>query len=83
MTYVGDRESRTVIREHEFSFVEGAVKGGPKASKVRTQENLKFHVLLTSYECINMDKVRLLSRIHKTYNNLGYIVFDRMGCSCC
>ena len=26
VTYVGDRDSRMVIREHEFSFVEGAVK---------------------------------------------------------
>ncbi|VDM73333.1 unnamed protein product, partial [Strongylus vulgaris] len=56
VTYVGDRDSRMVIREHEFSFVEGAVKGGPKASRMRSQENMKFHVLLTSYECINMDK---------------------------
>ncbi|VDK59428.1 unnamed protein product [Cylicostephanus goldi] len=50
-----------VIREHEFSFVEGAVKGGPKASRMRSQENMKFHVLLTSYECINMDKAILSS----------------------
>ncbi|EYC35781.1 hypothetical protein Y032_0985g3291 [Ancylostoma ceylanicum] len=61
VTYVGDRDSRMVIREHEFSFVEGAVKGGPKASRMRSQENMKFHVLLTSYECINMDKAILSS----------------------
>uniref|UniRef100_A0A0K0CZG6 PHD-type domain-containing protein n=1 Tax=Angiostrongylus cantonensis TaxID=6313 RepID=A0A0K0CZG6_ANGCA len=61
VTYVGDRDSRMVIREHEFSFVEGAVKGGPKASRIRSQENMKFHVLLTSYECINMDKAILSS----------------------
>uniref|UniRef100_A0A8R1HU68 Uncharacterized protein n=1 Tax=Caenorhabditis japonica TaxID=281687 RepID=A0A8R1HU68_CAEJA len=61
VTYVGDRDSRQVIREHEFSFVDGAVKGGPKASKLKTQENMKFHVLLTSYECINMDKAILSS----------------------
>ncbi|CAI5442254.1 unnamed protein product [Caenorhabditis angaria] len=59
VTYTGDRESRVVIREHEFSFVEGAVKGGTKVSKIRSQDNLKFHVLLTSYECINMDKAIL------------------------
>uniref|UniRef100_A0A8R1I745 Uncharacterized protein n=1 Tax=Caenorhabditis japonica TaxID=281687 RepID=A0A8R1I745_CAEJA len=61
VTYVGDRDSRMVIREHEFSFVEGAVRAGPKASKLKTQENMKFHVLLTSYECINMDKTILSS----------------------
>ncbi|CAI2355389.1 unnamed protein product [Caenorhabditis sp. 36 PRJEB53466] len=61
VTYVGDRDSRMVIREHEFSFVDGAVRAGPKASKLKTQENMKFHVLLTSYECINMDKTILSS----------------------
>ncbi|CAB3405088.1 unnamed protein product [Caenorhabditis bovis] len=61
VTYVGDRDSRMVIREHEFSFVEGAVRGGPKASKMKSQENMKFHVLLTSYECINMDRAILSS----------------------
>ncbi|VDL70684.1 unnamed protein product [Nippostrongylus brasiliensis] len=35
--------------------------GGPKASRMRSQENMKFHVLLTSYECINMDKAILSS----------------------
>ncbi|CAD6191489.1 unnamed protein product [Caenorhabditis auriculariae] len=61
VTYVGDRDSRVVIREHEFSFLNDAVKGGVKTSKIRTQEHMKFHVLLTSYECINMDKPILSS----------------------
>jgi SNF2 family DNA or RNA helicase len=61
VTYIGDKESRTVIREHEFSFVEGAVKGGPKASRIKTEQGIKFHVLLTSYELINMDKAILSS----------------------
>lgn len=61
VTYVGDRDSRVVLREHEFSFVEGAVKSGPKATKMKTTENMKFHVLLTSYETINMDKTILSS----------------------
>ncbi|CAD5214812.1 unnamed protein product [Bursaphelenchus okinawaensis] len=61
VTYIGDKESRTVIREHEFSFVEGAVRGGPKAQKIKTEQGIKFHVLLTSYELINMDKAILSS----------------------
>ncbi|KAF1751258.1 hypothetical protein GCK72_017812 [Caenorhabditis remanei] len=61
VTYVGDRDSRVVLREHEFSFVEGAVRTGPKAGKMKTTENMKFHVLLTSYETINMDKTILSS----------------------
>jgi len=55
ITYVGDKDSRAVIREHELSFdeVSGANRGG-RAGKVRSQ-NLKFHVLLTSYELISID----------------------------
>ncbi|UMM35871.1 hypothetical protein L5515_008295 [Caenorhabditis briggsae] len=61
VTYVGDRDSRVVLREHEFSFVDGAVRTGPKAGRMKTTDNLKFHVLLTSYETINMDKTILSS----------------------
>lgn len=80
ITYVGDKESRAVIREHEFSFLEGplllsfpplpsspfppfpgAVKGGPKATKIKTEQGIKFHVLLTSYELISIDSACLNS----------------------
>jgi chromodomain-helicase-DNA-binding protein 4 len=47
--------------EHEFSFVEGAVKGGPKATRMKSDTGVKFHVLLTSYELINIDKAILSS----------------------
>ncbi|KRY80091.1 Chromodomain-helicase-DNA-binding protein 3 [Trichinella pseudospiralis] len=59
VTYIGDKDSRAVIREHEFSFVEGAVKGGPKPGKLRTGEGIKFHALLTSYELISIDHTTL------------------------
>ena len=39
-----------LFSEHEFSFVEGATRGGQKASRMRTEQGIKFHVLLTSYE---------------------------------
>ncbi|XP_076062589.1 chromodomain-helicase-DNA-binding protein Mi-2 homolog isoform X3 [Oratosquilla oratoria] len=58
VTYVGDRDSRIMIREHELSFEEGAVRGGAKASRIRTT-NVKFNVLLTSYEMISMDQACL------------------------
>uniref|UniRef100_A0A183E8B4 DNA helicase n=1 Tax=Gongylonema pulchrum TaxID=637853 RepID=A0A183E8B4_9BILA len=61
VTYVGDKDSRTVIREHEFSFIEGAVRGGVKPSRMKTDQGIKFHVLLTSYELINIDKTILSS----------------------
>ncbi|XP_012162296.1 chromodomain-helicase-DNA-binding protein Mi-2 homolog isoform X1 [Ceratitis capitata] len=53
ITYVGDKDSRAVIRENELTFEEGAIRGG-KASRLRTTQ-FKFNVLLTSYELISMD----------------------------
>ncbi|XP_073970313.1 chromodomain-helicase-DNA-binding protein Mi-2 homolog isoform X6 [Rhodnius prolixus] len=55
VTYVGDKDSRAVIRENEFSFDEGAVRAGGRASKMRSNSSVKFHVLLTSYELISID----------------------------
>ncbi len=59
VTYVGGKEARAVIREHEFSFDENAIKAGQRASKVRSGCKVKFHVLLTSYEMICMDSATL------------------------
>ena len=53
VTYVGDKDSRAVIRENELSFEEGAVRGG-RASRIRSN-TIKFNVLLTSYELISID----------------------------
>ena len=59
VTYVGGKDSRAVIREHEFSFEENAIRAGTKASKLRQGFKVKFHVLLTSYEMICMDTATL------------------------
>lgn len=53
ITYVGDKDSRAIIREHEISFEEGAVRG-PRPGKVRSS-SIKFNVLLTSYELVSID----------------------------
>ncbi|XP_066991468.2 chromodomain-helicase-DNA-binding protein Mi-2 homolog isoform X2 [Anabrus simplex] len=53
ITYVGDKDSRNVIRENELSFDDSAVRSG-RASKIRTS-SLKFNVLLTSYELVSID----------------------------
>ncbi|XP_044753178.1 chromodomain-helicase-DNA-binding protein Mi-2 homolog isoform X2 [Coccinella septempunctata] len=53
ITYVGDKDSRAVIRENELSFEEGACKGG-RPSKIRAS-SVKFNVLLTSYELVSID----------------------------
>ncbi|XP_064642044.1 chromodomain-helicase-DNA-binding protein 4-like isoform X3 [Lineus longissimus] len=59
VTYCGDKDCRAVIREHEFSFDDGAVRGGSKAFKMRKDSAVKFHVLLTSYELISIDTATL------------------------
>ena len=54
VSYVGDKDSRAVIREHELSFEENAVRKGDKASRIKAS-TVKFHVLLTSYELVSID----------------------------
>ena len=61
VTYIGDKDSRAVIREHELSFEENAVRGGGKACRIRKDSSIKFHVLLTSYELICIDQATLSS----------------------
>lgn len=38
VTYVGDKDSRAVIRENEFSFEDNAMRGGKKASRMKVRE---------------------------------------------
>ncbi len=59
VTYLGPKESRAVIREHEFSYDDNAIRSGPKASKMRQGHKCKFNVLLTSYEMICLDSATL------------------------
>lgn len=59
VNYTGNKDSRVVIREHEFSFDSDAIRSAAKASKFRKHCAVKFHVLLTSYELINVDSALL------------------------
>ena len=44
-----------LFSEHEFSFIEGNAKGGTsRVQKMKSEQGIKFHVLLTSYELINV-----------------------------
>lgn len=61
VTYIGDKESRGVIREHELSFDENAIKSGLKATRLRKDAMIKFQVLLTSYELNCIDAATLSS----------------------
>ncbi|XP_013083945.2 chromodomain-helicase-DNA-binding protein 4-like isoform X1 [Biomphalaria glabrata] len=78
VTYIGDKDSRIVIREHEFSFDDNAIRGGAKASRMKQGCNVKFHVLLTSYELISIDAaclgsvdwaVLVVDEAHRLKNN--------------
>uniref|UniRef100_A0A8C5M9M4 Chromodomain helicase DNA binding protein 3 n=1 Tax=Leptobrachium leishanense TaxID=445787 RepID=A0A8C5M9M4_9ANUR len=59
VTYTGDKDSRGVIRENEFSYQDNVIKGGKKAFKMKAQAQVKFHVLLTSYELVTIDQASL------------------------
>uniref|UniRef100_A0A6G1S543 Chromodomain-helicase-DNA-binding protein 4 n=2 Tax=Aceria tosichella TaxID=561515 RepID=A0A6G1S543_9ACAR len=61
VTYIGDKDSRSIIREHELSFDDNAIKGGSKATRLRKDAMIKFQVLLTSYELNCIDAATLSS----------------------
>ncbi|CAF0863016.1 unnamed protein product [Adineta ricciae] len=61
VTYTGDKEARSIIRKHEFSFEDDAIRAGPRASRVRSGAKVKFHALLTSYELVSVDSATLSS----------------------
>ncbi|KAG0414864.1 hypothetical protein HPB47_007982, partial [Ixodes persulcatus] len=78
VTYIGDKDSRAVIREHEFSFDEKAVRNPNKACRMKKDASVKFHVLLTSYELVCIDatilgsvdwQVLVVDEAHRLKNN--------------
>ena len=61
VNYTGDKECRAVIRENEFCLDENAIRGGAKATKLKSGSQVKFQALLTSYELISIDNSCLSS----------------------
>ncbi|KAF7830339.1 CHD3-type chromatin-remodeling factor PICKLE isoform X1 [Senna tora] len=61
--YVGSAQARTVIRDYEFYFPKKQKKIKKKKSSKKVaeskQDRIKFDVLLTSYEMINLDSASL------------------------
>ena len=49
VSYYGDRDSRTVIRENEFSFDDGAIRSGSKAYKMKVSRILLRFGVFTVY----------------------------------
>jgi len=72
------------FREHEFSYEEGAIRGGNKAFRMKKDSAVKFHVLLTSYELIAIDQATLgsvdwavlvVDEAHRLKNNQSKVRF--------
>lgn len=61
--YVGSAAARSVIRQFEFYYPKDTSKKKKRKHKVHANiekiKNIKFDVLLTSYEMINMDSTSL------------------------
>lgn len=60
VTYIGDKESRAVIRENEFTFEDSGTSSSKRPQKVKGT-NIKFNVLITSYELVSIDSACLQS----------------------
>lgn len=64
--YGGSSQARDVIKQYEFYYPKEKVKKQKKRKPIQTsnqkkQSIIKFNVLLTSYEMINMDSAVLKS----------------------
>lgn len=59
VNYTGNKDSRIIIRENELSFDADVIRSATKATRIRKHVPVKFHVLLTSYELINLDSALL------------------------
>lgn len=63
--YAGSAQARAIIREYEFYFPKKLKKSKKKKSSQLVseskQDRIKFDVLLTSYEMINMDTATMKS----------------------
>ncbi|XP_047328868.1 CHD3-type chromatin-remodeling factor PICKLE-like isoform X2 [Impatiens glandulifera] len=60
--YVGSAQARNVIREYEYYFPKSLKNKKKKHGQIggeRQQDRIKFDVLLTSYEMINLDTASL------------------------
>ncbi|KAI6653320.1 Chromodomain helicase DNA binding protein 4 L homeolog [Oopsacas minuta] len=62
VNYTGQKMCRQVIREHELSFQENATRrAAGKPGRLRAGTQVKFQVILTSYELVSNDSTLLQS----------------------
>lgn len=59
VTYTGDKDSRAIIRENEFSFEDNAIKGGKKAFKMKVSLSPASRSSDLSFLCPNKEFLSL------------------------
>ena len=84
VTYTGDKDSRAIIRENEFSFEDNAIKGGKKAFKMKvgpsTLSSLRAPALL--FLCPNPNfSFSALSLLSSTYSHASALLSWRRRAS--
>ena len=72
VTYTGDKDSRAVIRENEFSFEDNAIKGGKKAfkMKVRLPTSCPPKSSDLSFHCPNQNFLIFLIQLSPSFPHL-------------
>lgn len=65
VTYTGDKDSRAIIRENEFSFEDNAIKGGKKAFKMKVSPSISCPLKSSdlSFRCPNQDFSSFIPRL--------------------
>lgn len=60
VTYTGDKDSRAIIRENEFSFEDNAIKGGKKAFKMKVSPSVSCFETIGSVISLSQPGIPLL-----------------------
>ncbi|XP_019521465.1 PREDICTED: chromodomain-helicase-DNA-binding protein 3 isoform X7 [Hipposideros armiger] len=76
VTYTGDKDSRAIIRENEFSFEDNAIKGGKKAFK------MKFFRVLNGYKIdhkLLLTGTPLQNNLEELFHLLNFLTPERFN----
>ncbi|XP_025921896.1 chromodomain-helicase-DNA-binding protein 3-like, partial [Apteryx rowi] len=76
VTYTGDKDSRSIIRENEFSFEDNAMKGGKKAFK------MKFFRVLNGYKIehkLLLTGTPLQNNLEELFHLLNFLTPERFN----
>uniref|UniRef100_A0A673GXE6 Chromodomain-helicase-DNA-binding protein 4-like n=1 Tax=Sinocyclocheilus rhinocerous TaxID=307959 RepID=A0A673GXE6_9TELE len=77
VTYVGDKDSRAVIRENEFSFENNAIRGGKKPSKMKVSDLFNLYIYIYIY--IYMTGTPLQNNLEELFHLLNFLTPERFS----